>query len=51
MGGLNQKRDFDVLCDKLGMDVSPLQAPVENPKSSKIANGYVFDFTKLHEEL
>ena len=27
------------------------QVPVENPKFSKIVNGYVFDFIKLHEEL
>ena len=51
MGGLNWERDFDVLRDKLGMDVAPWQLPVENPKFSKIVNGYVFDFAKLHEEL
>ena len=27
------------------------QVPVENPKFSKIVNGYAFDFIKLHEEL
>ena len=49
--GLNRKRDFDVLRNKLGMDVAPSQEPVENPRVSKIVSGYVFDFTKLHEEL
>ena len=44
VGGLSRKRDFDVLRDKLGM-------AVENLNFSKIVNGYVFDFTKLHEEL
>ena len=44
VSGLSRKRDFDVLRDKLGM-------AVENLNFSKIVNGYVFDFTKLHEEL
>ena len=51
VGGLNPKRDSDILRDKLSMDVAPQQVPVENSKFSKIVNGYVFDFTKLHEEL
>ena len=48
MGGLNQKRDFDILPGKLGMNVAPWQVSVENSEFTKIVNGYVFDFTKLH---
>ena len=51
VGGMNRKREFDALREKLGLDVAPKQVPVENPKFSKIFYGYVFDFTKFHGEL
>ena len=52
-GRVEQKMWFWRFVWQIGYGCCPLtkKSQMEKPKFSKIVNGYVFDFTKLHEEL